>query len=542
MKHLFGTYWTLGLLLPILVAGATQVEAKLDHREFTIEGHVAFIIGSSKPSSGRTPWVLYAPTLGDELPGDAENWMFRQFVEAGIHIAGVDVGESYGSPDGRAVYTALHRHLTSKEGFAYKACLLARSRGGLMLYSWAMENPDKVSGIGGIYPVCNLTSYPGIKRACSAYGMTEAALSETLDEHNPINRLAPLAKAGIPIYHIHGDDDVVVPLEDNSGLLYERYGKLGGKMQLQVARGQGHNMWEGFFHCQGLVDFVINSAKRATRPFLVFLLGGQSNMDGCGRGEELPEAFEDHPDNVVIWDNRSKAWAALEKDSFATSRKQMFGPEMAFGHRLAQAYPNHNIAMVKTSAGGTKLHTQWTPGKVMYQRFTSNYENALEQLKEAGSDYVIAGMLWMQGESDSETLEMANAYEDNLKSLISDVRRRTGNDRLPFVMGRISSSLLKKTPWNFDHTRIVQRAQEVVATQDVHVHIINTDGLSTLQDNTHFDTTAQLKLGDDMARIMIRELRKNRGKFNRTSEEDVVLNVNWMDLLSGHDMVWMKLP
>ena len=179
------------------------------------------------------------------------------------------------------------------------------------------------------------------------------------------------------------------------------------------------------------------------RPVKLFLLGGQSNMDGCGLGEELPAMFRSHPKNVVTWDNQKKLWVGLTKDSMATARRQQFGPEMAFAHRLAKIYPNHTIALVKTSAGGTKLHTQWVPGKGMYERFIGNFRKASTQLKDAGLAYEVAGMLWMQGESDSATLEMAGAYEENLKLLVADVRKQTGNARLPFVMGRISSSLLK---------------------------------------------------------------------------------------------------
>ena len=114
----------------------------------------------------------------------------------------------------------------------------------------------------------------------------------------------------------------------------------------------------------------------------------------------------------------------------------------------------------------------------------------------------------MQGESDSETVEMAEAYEANLKLLVAGVRKDTGQADLPIVMGRISSSLLKKTPWNFDQAKTVQAAQEAVAAQDKQVHIINTDQLSTQKDNTHFDTKAQLTLGGQMAGIMIRVLSK----------------------------------
>ena len=188
--------------------------------------------------------------------------MFERFLKAGIAIAGVDVGESYGSPKGRAVYSSLHEHLVSKRGLANQACLLARSRGGLMLYCWAVENPDKVKCVTGIYPVCNISSYPGFKRACGAYGLTAEELKAQLSEHNPIDRLAPLAKAKVPIFHIHGDNDSVVPLDKNSAIIKERYDKLGGPMTLEVVKGQGHNMWSGWFQSQSLVDFVIKHAKQ----------------------------------------------------------------------------------------------------------------------------------------------------------------------------------------------------------------------------------------------------------------------------------------
>jgi hypothetical protein len=246
--------------------GATPATRELKRERFTVDERSAFVIMPMKEVPGPTPWVMYAPTLGRNLPGTAETWMFRQFLDAGIAIAGVDVGESFGSPEGRAVYNSLHERLTSGKGFDGRACLLARSRGGLMLYCWAADNPDKVKCIAGIYPVCNLASYPGLKRACGAYGMTESELAARLSDHNPVDRLEPLAKAGVPIFHIHGDVDKVVPLEDNSGLLARRYQAAGGSVQLKIAQGQWHNMWRGFFECQELVDFVIRHATGKPAP------------------------------------------------------------------------------------------------------------------------------------------------------------------------------------------------------------------------------------------------------------------------------------
>jgi len=106
-------------------------------------------------------------------------------------VAGIDVGESYGNPAGRALFSALYEELVQKRGLSKTPCLLARSRGGLMLYNWAVEHASSVACVAGIYPVCNLSSYPGIKNACGAYGMTEEQLNARLSAHNPIDRLPP---------------------------------------------------------------------------------------------------------------------------------------------------------------------------------------------------------------------------------------------------------------------------------------------------------------------------------------------------------------
>jgi dipeptidyl aminopeptidase/acylaminoacyl peptidase len=228
---------------------------------FSVEGHTAFLIlPAQQDSMNSTPWVWYAPTLSG-LPGDEEQWMFQQFLAAGMAVAGIDVGESYGSPQGCALYSMFYQQLVHKRGLSTKACLLARSRGGLMLYNWAAEQPSSVACIAGVYPVCNLSSYPGLETACAAYDMNAAQLNANLAVHNPIDRVELLAKADIPIFHIHGDDDTVVPLEQNSGELAQRYRRLGGTMVLKVVEGGGHDMWSGWFQCQELVDFVIMYAK-----------------------------------------------------------------------------------------------------------------------------------------------------------------------------------------------------------------------------------------------------------------------------------------
>jgi pimeloyl-ACP methyl ester carboxylesterase len=231
---------------------------------FAVNGCTAFLIAPAARSAGPQPWVWYAPTLPG-LPLE-EKWMIGEFLAAGVAVAGIDVGESFGSPAGRALFAAFHAELVRGRGLAAKPVLLPRSRGGLMLLNWAVEQPASVAGVAGIYPVCNLRSYPGMERACGAYGLTADELAARLGEHSPVERLAPLAAASVPFFILHGDRDEIVPLAQNSGELAARYRALGGPVELRVCEGRGHDRWEGWFHSAALVDFAIRHATGRHAP------------------------------------------------------------------------------------------------------------------------------------------------------------------------------------------------------------------------------------------------------------------------------------
>ncbi|MBK8096143.1 MAG: prolyl oligopeptidase family serine peptidase [Planctomycetes bacterium] len=228
---------------------------------FLLRSHEAFLIlPKARNAEEPTPWVLYAPTLRG-LPSAAETWMFERFLAAGIAIAGIDVGESYGNPEGCALYDVLHDHLVRTRGLSPRPVLLARSRGGLMTLSWAVDRADRVAAWAGIYPVCDLRSYPGLAKAAGAFDTTAEGLAAALSLHNPIDRLAGLAAKRVPMFAVHGDRDATVPLAENSGALAERMRALGGEVELHVLPGRGHDMNRAFFTSEALVAFVLRHAR-----------------------------------------------------------------------------------------------------------------------------------------------------------------------------------------------------------------------------------------------------------------------------------------
>lgn len=233
--------------------------------DFTVARRRAFVI---KPHRSGAPqgnsWVWYAPTLVTEKPrtGGYPNrsltWLATRLLDRGVWIAGVDVGESYGNRQGRRVYTHFYKYVQEEYGLSPRPCLLPQSRGGLMLYDWAAEHANNVRCIVGIYPVSNLESWPGLgsARLQEAYGMSEAELRKHLRQNNPVDRLAPLARARVPIFHIHGDADKVVSLPQNTLELVKRYKALGGEAEVEVVHGKGHEEVPAFFQSERLIDFL----------------------------------------------------------------------------------------------------------------------------------------------------------------------------------------------------------------------------------------------------------------------------------------------
>lgn len=234
----------------------------LNGETFQLLDKPAFIMHPAEKAPGKSrPWIFYGPTLG-MYPDKAESWMHQKFLDAGIAVAGINVGEAYGSPLAFDAFEALHQEMV-RRGFSEKPILLGRSRGGLWVSSWAIAHPDRVAGIAGIYPVYDLTTYPGVARAASAYGLTQQQLSDRLAELNPVEKAHVLAAAKIPVFIIHGVDDTVVPLEQNSEALEKIYSQHDATDLIRVIKieGQGHNFWPGFFQCEELVKFVIQTAR-----------------------------------------------------------------------------------------------------------------------------------------------------------------------------------------------------------------------------------------------------------------------------------------
>jgi predicted esterase len=149
-------------------------------------------------------------------------------------------------------------------GYSKKPILLGQSRGGLMLLSWAVKNPKKVKAFAGIYPVLNLRSWPLTRNLSSTladFEMDRDTFLKSVDLHNPIHQLKGLAQAKVPLFMVHGDSDRIVPLEDNTEIVINRYSKLGGEAEVKIVPGKGHQVGDEFFKAKELIEFIIQHSN-----------------------------------------------------------------------------------------------------------------------------------------------------------------------------------------------------------------------------------------------------------------------------------------
>ena len=240
----------------------------------------------------------------------------------------------------------------------------------------------------------------------------------------------------------------------------------------------------------------------------VYLLAGQSNMEGLGQVSALPPSLRVAQDDTWIYWSGVPEWRGLQPSSgYSSGWGDVFGPEVTFGRTMADANPDAQVALIKHSVGGTDLAAFWYPGESSadfssmgegYQVFLETVLEGLAELDAAGQAYRVAGMIWMQGESDACYDAYAASYEANMTHFIERVREDVGQPEMPFVMGLIDCMGL------CPYRSTVRAAQVAVAESSDTVHIIETEDLGMYPtDGWHYQGLGMRVMGVRFAEALL---------------------------------------
>lgn len=221
--------------------------------DFFFEERQVVVVAPKTAAQGR-PWI-WRPAFFDAFPS-----VDKALLEKGFYIVYLDVTHCYGNPRAVEVGTRFYRSMTKEYGLSSKVTLEGFSRGGLYALNWAAANPEKVACIYLDAPVCNVFSWPGRRDKAlwndllKEWNTTDEAMESF--HGNPIDNLAPLAKAGIPIISVCGDADKVVPFKENMDVIRSRYMAMGGTVEVILKPDVDHHP-HSLENPQPVVDFII---------------------------------------------------------------------------------------------------------------------------------------------------------------------------------------------------------------------------------------------------------------------------------------------
>lgn len=224
-----------------------------DRYDFKFRNRQAIVVVPRKAAKGN-PWI-WRPAFFDAFPS-----VDKALLEKGFHIVYYDLTHLYGSPRAVEFGTNFYHYMRDFYGLSPKVTLEGFSRGGLFALNWAMKNADKTACIYLDAPVCDLFSWPGKQRTdlwndlLKEWGLTNTAMAHF--DGNPINNLAPLVAARIPIIGVCGDSDKTVPFDRNMDVIRSRYLALGGTVEMIIKEGCDHHP-HSLDNPEPVVDFIL---------------------------------------------------------------------------------------------------------------------------------------------------------------------------------------------------------------------------------------------------------------------------------------------
>ena len=229
----------------------------------------------------------------------------------------------------------------------------------------------------------------------------------------------------------------------------------------------------------------------------IFVLAGQSNM--AGRGIVEPQDTIPH-NRILSIDSSNNIVHAKEPLHFYEPVRTGLDCGLSFGRELLKHIPpDVSILLIPAAVGGSST-TQWL-GDSLYRgvKLMSNFRERVEKAKQQGT---VKAILWHQGESDSSP-RWIPGYDQRLAALFTRMRKITGNDSLPVLIGELGSFSNDHENWSK-----INDAIHKYATMDHHAHVIKTKDFTPMTDKIHFDAASQRLMGKRMAEAFSKQMGK----------------------------------
>ena len=256
----------------------------------------------------------------------------------------------------------------------------------------------------------------------------------------------------------------------------------------------------------------------------VILLAGQSNAEGCTYSSYLPvdlilKSIKGYQNIQIFYETNNQKNFNFEPvclgQGFDSTR---FGLELGLADYLCTVFPNETIYIIKYTKGGTSFKKDWSSVSSghpyhLYFNMLNRVKEGFNLLQKKNIKGDLLGVLWMQGESDSDqTLQDALNYKALVRDFINDIRYNLGylsSNGIPFIQAGISDSKI------WPAYKIINQAKEEISKE-----LKDCDYFSTISkqypysheplgnpDLCHYDAIGEYNLGIDFGKHLEKYLK-----------------------------------
>jgi hypothetical protein len=212
-----------------------------------------------------------------------------------------------------------------------------------------------------------------------------------------------------------------------------------------------------------------------------FLMIGQSNMAGRGRLGDVPPV-----ENKRLFMLRSGRWQPLSEP--VNYDRPFAGTSLAVS--FADEYSKHfdrDTGLIPCADGGTSLD-DWSAGGQLYSHgvFQTLLARRVSEVK---------GILWHQGEADSEDKEKALTYEERFIPILSALKRECALEDIPVIMGELGAFLENYKEGKCKYFPLVNKALAETAAKYSGYALASSEGLESNGDDLHFNASSLREFG-----------------------------------------------
>lgn len=226
----------------------------------------------------------------------------------------------------------------------------------------------------------------------------------------------------------------------------------------------------------------------------VYIMAGQSNM--AGRGFIEPKDTISN-NRILTINDRSKLIYAKEPLHFYEPSMTGLDLGMSFAKEIITKIPDSiSVLIIPTAVGGSSIKKWIENKKHRNVQLLDNFENKVALAKTYGK---IKGVLWHQGESDTNDQSLIENYDKNLSLLFIKFRQIIKNKQLPIIVGELGNYSNNKENWKKLNSKIISYAQT-----DSNVKVVKTSDLTDKGDKLHFNSESIRILGKRYAEKLMK--------------------------------------